>query len=684
MFRQGFRRCASVASAAAPFAVIRNRVAFSATQRTLLCASKPVSSFRSFTHASRNYSSEAPAYEAEVEDAEVEEESSELPPATPAEAVDFVDLAERGVHKNLLEAIINDMNYETMTPVQSKTINPALKGSDIVAQAKTGTGKTIAFLLPLLQRMITEDPDLASKKASRTARSDDVRGIVLSPTRELAEQIAEEARRLVKHTGLVVQSAVGGTQKSMMLRQTQRQGCHLLVATPGRLLDLLQDSRSGIEAPNLAALVLDEADRMLDVGFEKELDDIISVLPKASQKVRQTMLVSATIPKDVIKLARRMVRPDDFEFVQTISESDSLTHDRIPQHLVSLGSWNDVFPSMFELFDREIKLRNEDRSLPPFKAIVYFNTTALTELAGEMGYQRRKAEKMRIPSFSIQSQLSQMARTRAAERFRNTRSGVLFSSDVTARGMDFPNVTHVIQVDTPRDRESYIHRLGRTGRQNKEGEGWLFLPPSSMSSARRMLRGLPLKPNDTLQSAQAEAKAGELPPYHEEVFEHGQSMSSSKFGSAYTSIFGCGNADKDQLVNDLNTWATVGMGMAQPPPVSPSWARNMGMAHCNLNMQQPQRRGDGDYDRGRSDGGRGGNRFGGRRNSYRDQEDSSDPFSNIESKVRRDDFGGRGGGGRGRSFGGRGGGRFSGGRSRGSGSFRGGSRDEGSGDDASW
>ncbi|KAG6144176.1 hypothetical protein E4U12_007094 [Claviceps purpurea] len=691
MFRQGFRRCASVASAAAPFAVIRNRAAFAVTQRMLLSASKPVSSFRSFTHASRNYSSEASAHEAEVEDAKAEEEVSELPPATPAEAVEFVDLAERGVHKNLLEAIINDMNYTSMTPVQSKTINPALKGSDIVAQAKTGTGKTIAFLLPLLQRMITEDPDLASKKASRTARSDDVRGIVLSPTRELAEQIAEEARRLVRHTGLVVQSAVGGTQKSQMLRQTQRQGCHLLVATPGRLLDLLQDPRSGIEAPNLAALVLDEADRMLDVGFEKELDDIISVLPKPSQKVRQTMLVSATIPKDVIKLARRMVRPDDFEFVQTISESDSLTHDRIPQHLVSIGSWNNVFPSMFELFDREVKLRNEDRSMPPFKAIVYFNTTALTELAGEMGFQRRRLEKMKIPSFSIQSQLSQMARTKAAERFRNTKSGVLFSSDVTARGMDFPNVTHVIQVDTPRDRESYIHRLGRTGRQNKGGEGWLFLPPSSMSSARRMLRGLPLKPNDTLQSAQAEAKAGEMPPYHEEVLELGQFMHSSKFGSAYTSIFGCGNADKDQLVDDLNTWATVGMGMDQPPPVSPSWARNMGMAHCNLNMQQQQRRGDGDFDRGRGDGGRGGNRFGGRRNSYRDQEDSSssDPFSSIESKVRRDDFGGRGGGGRGRSFGGRGGGRgggrFSGGRGpRGGSSFRGSRDDGGSGDDSSW
>lgn len=505
-----------------------------------------------------------------------------------------------------------------------------------VAQAKTGTGKTIAFLLPLLQRMIAEDPTLATRRASRDARSDDIRGIVLSPTRELAEQIATEARRLTKYTGLVVQSAVGGTHKGSMLRQTQRQGCHLLVATPGRLNDLLQDPQSGIDAPNLAALVLDEADRMLDVGFEKELTDITRCLPSREEKVRQTMLVSATIPDDVIRLARTMVRADDFEFVQTISENESLTHDRVPQHIVPLSSWNNVFPSLFELIDRESAKAAEDRSLAPFKAIVYFNTTALVEMAGELGFHRRRDGLMKTPTFSIQSQLSQNQRTKAADMFRNARSGVLFSSDVTARGMDFPNVTHVIQVDIPRDRESYIHRLGRTARQNKGGEGWLLLPPTSMGSARKLLHGLPLQPNKELESfnVDAEADAESLPKYHQESKDLAQALPRKMLGSAYTSIFGGSMQQREQLVDDLNVWATAGWGWSEPPPVSSSWARNQGLLRSGLNVQDKAARRDDGFDRS--------DRFGrdDRRGSYRsdrsDDRQSSDPFTDMGRRVRRD------------------------------------------------
>jgi ATP-dependent RNA helicase MSS116 len=161
-----------------------------------------------------------------------------------------------------------------------------------------------------------------------------------------------------------------------MLNQTRRQGCHLLVATPGRLNDLLQDSGSGIDAPNLAAMVLDEADRMLDVGFERELNEITSCLPRPEEKIRQTMLVSATIPDSVIRLARTMVRANDFEFVQTIPENESLTHDKVPQHIVPVSNWTNVFPTLFELMDREANKAREDPSALPFKAIVYLNTTA--------------------------------------------------------------------------------------------------------------------------------------------------------------------------------------------------------------------------------------------------------------------------------------------------------------------
>ena len=508
-----------------------------------------------------------------------------------------------------------------------------------VAQAKTGTGKTIAFLLPLLQRMITDDPSLAARSASRRARSDDIRGIILSPTRELAEQIAKEAKDLVRHTGLVVQSAVGGTQKSAMLRATQRQGCHLLVATPGRLLDLLQDDRSGIDAPNLSALVLDEADRMLDVGFERELQDILKYLPSRAERTRQTLLVSATIPDNVIRLARSMVRADDFEFVQTIAENEALTHEKIPQHVVPLTSWANVYPSLFELIDKEVAQRTEDPNAMPFKAIVYLNTTALTQLSGELGFLRRSDGLLKIPTFAIQSQLTQMQRTKASERFRNARTGILFSSDVTARGMDFPNVTHVIQIDAPRDRESYIHRLGRTGRQNKDGEGWLFLPPQSVGTARRMLKGLPLQLNETLESFNAKKNDFEESKYHTSLSDAHAGVPNDLLSTMYKSIVGSfvGNK-KNELVDDLNDWATLGWRWDQPPQVSRMWAQKMGMGRANLNFGD--RRGDqSSSSRFDDDDGKDFDRPSSRNSSG----SSGDPFKDMSRFVRRDDrqYGGR-------------------------------------------
>lgn len=491
--------------------------------------------------------------------------------------------------------------------------------------------------------MIAEDPTLGDRRSSRNARADDIRGIVLSPTRELAEQIAEEARRLVKHTGLVVQSAVGGTRKSEMLRQTRHQGCHLLVATPGRLNDILQDEHSGIAAPNLAAMVLDEADRMLDVGFEKELHEIIRCLPKPEEKVRQTMLVSATIPDDVIRLARSMVRPQDFKFVQTIAENDSLTHEKVPQHVVGLKGWSNVFPSLFELFDREHTARQTQGEYP-FKAIVYFNTTAMVQLAGELGYVRRTNQLTEIRSYSIHSQLSQQQRTKAAEMFRNSRSGVLFSSDVTARGMDFPNVTHVIQVDLAQDRESYIHRLGRTGRQDKAGEGWLFLPEASTRNARRMLNGLPLKKNDSLTSAQAsmeDAQDSDFTPHQRQVKEMAPSLPAKMVRMAYMSVFGK-SADKNSLAEDLRVMMINGFGMAEVPTVSRSWADRMAISPRVVNIGNTA---DLDDDsRGGSMGYR--SRFGGSDGPRRfdSSSRSSDPFSSMARDARRDDHRGSSGG----------------------------------------
>src|SRR4051794_12544851 len=200
-----------------------------------------------------------------------------------------------------------------------------------IGQAKTGTGKTIAFLLPMIERMIQDDRAILNPQ--NRARSDDIRGIVISPTRELAEQIAEEAKRMVAGTGIKVQLAVGGTQKNAFLRQVLYQGCHLMVATPGRLFDLLSDPTSGVAAPKLSAFVLDEADRLLGIGFGPQIEEIKRALPDPSEKPRQNMMFSATISQEVVDLVRYTLK-SGFEFVQCVDPHANPTHDKVKQHLV--------------------------------------------------------------------------------------------------------------------------------------------------------------------------------------------------------------------------------------------------------------------------------------------------------------------------------------------------------------
>lgn len=489
--------------------------------------------------------------------------------------------------------------------------------------------------------MIQEDPSLATRRAAYSASASDIRGIVLSPTRELAEQIAAEARRLTKNTGVVVQVAVGGTSKMAMLRQTQREGCHLLIGTPGRLNDLLQDSASGIDAPNLAAFVLDEADRMLDVGFEKELNEIVDMLPRPQEKQRQTMLVSATIPDNVIRLARAMVRADDFQFVQTIAENESLTHDKVPQNVVQISSWTNVLPTLFELMDRESEKAFSDPKARPFKAIVYFNTTAMVEMAGEIAFARKRENSTHVAAYTISSRLSQAQRTRAADMFRRVKTGVLFSSDVTARGMDFPDVTHVIQVDTPRSREDYIHRLGRTGRQGKEGEGYLLLPPGAVQQSRRMLAGLPIRPDKTLTSAEPHVTTEELPQLHAQLKDLINTIPRPMMAAAYTSLFGV-SPDKNSLAEDLHHWSTVGWGWEAPPPVSARWASQMAVSprHLNINESRNYRAPGSRWEDGDQRGFRRGGDLG---SGNRRRAPSSDPFDRMSQGARRDNNDRRGG-----------------------------------------
>ncbi|KAI1083518.1 ATP-dependent RNA helicase mss116 [Whalleya microplaca] len=586
----------------------------------------------------------------------------------------FSELTKAGVDPVLVQAITQGMGYDNMTSVQSLTINPAVKGVDLVAQAKTGTGKTLAFLVPVFQRLLNVDPNLANRNHRRTAASDDIRALILSPTRELAEQIGVEARKLARNTGIVVQTAVGGTRKREALFQMKREGCHVLVATPGRLVDILSDPSAGVAAPNLKALVLDEADRMLDVGFTDAIRDILDLLPPINKVDRQTLLFSATIPTDVVHLAKSMVKRDNFEFVQTISPNDTPTHEKVPQHLAAVESYENWFPTIIELADRAIQNSRNDPSALPFKAIVFFSNTATVQLAHRvfMGTWLASRDKG-VPVYDIHSRLTQAQRTRNADAFRRAQTGVLFSSDVTARGMDFPNVSHVIQVGLPPDRDQYIHRVGRTGRAGNSGEGWILLANEEIREARYRLGGLPIKKNDSLEAPKHRvgepASSETVEAYFAEIKKGYKRAPRDLFRATYNSLLGQKfgrNLAAEDVVQLLNNWSSRGLEWDNPPAIAPRAAQNRGLSRIpgiNVGYDKDDDVSglgtafDSSFDRGFGDRGFGGGRSGGGGGGFGS---GSRGFGGGRSGG--GSFGGRSGG---NSFGGRSGGDSFGGRSGG-------------------
>ncbi|KAL1594549.1 hypothetical protein SLS60_010309 [Paraconiothyrium brasiliense] len=578
-----------------------------------------------------------------------EEQSTQNEPVTR-----FADLATRGlVHPNIVNTLTRQMKLDTMTDVQTRTINEALSGVDVIAQAKTGTGKTLGFLIPIVQRILQNDPTLAERaRGYKRASPSDIRAIIISPTRELAEQIAVEAKKLVAGTGLIVQTAVGGTQKKAMLMKTQREGCHIMVGTPGRLNDILSDPYSRIRAPQLNALVMDEADRLLDQGFTAEIDEIKTHLPDPEEVERQNLMFSATLSREVVDLVRSTMRPG-FHFAKCVDENEAPTHERVPQKLVGLQGFENMTPALYELVLREHQ-KGQSPDGRPFKAIVYFNSTAEVTLAASVFYKLAGGFKRDKPlhgmrSFEIHSKLSQAARTRAADEFRFCKSGVLLSSDVTARGMDFPNVTHVIQVGLPRDRESYIHRIGRTARAGKEGEGWLFLAPFEQGEYRKRLRGLNLQPDNSLETAQVDMTAqSEIPGnvadlIQQTVEAHGK-VYPDQLADAFRGLFGSYQwySDKQGLLEGANRLAEFGWGMEQPPPPPSSLFMGGGRRQGGGGGRPRGGGGFGGRSGGRDGGfgGRNGGRDGGRDGGFGGRPDRREGGGFGDRRGGRDSFGG--------------------------------------------
>ena len=351
--------------------------------------------------------------------------------------------------------VINEVGYETPSPIQAQSIPPLLAGRDLLGQAQTGTGKTAAFSLPLLSRL---DPKLKAPQI-----------LVLTPTRELALQVAEAMKTYARHLqGFQVLPVYGGQNYTQQLRQLQR-GVQAIVGTPGRIQDHL--NRGTLKLDKLTCVVIDEADEMLKMGFVDDVEQILEFAPKD----RQTALFSATMPQGVLKIARKHLRDP----IEIRIKSKTSTVESISQHF-----WQVKGLHKLDALTRILEAEEIDGM------IIFVRTKVATvELA-------EKLEARGFSSSALNGDMTQMLREKTVERLKDGSLDIVVATDVAARGLDVKRISHVVNYDIPNDIEAYIHRIGRTGRAGREGKAILFVAPRE----KRMLAAIerttrqPIKP----------------------------------------------------------------------------------------------------------------------------------------------------------------------------------------------
>ncbi len=343
----------------------------------------------------------------------------------------FQDL---GLSNTLLEAV-NQMGFEETTPIQAGTIPIALEGKDVIGQAQTGTGKTAAFGIPMIEKI---DTSLSH-----------VQGIILAPTRELAVQVAEELNRIGQAKGVRALPIYGGQSIVHQIKALKKRP-QLVVATPGRLIDHME--RKTIRLSEVSFVVLDEADEMLNMGFIEDIEKILKGVPNE----RQTLLFSATMPKRIALLAEKfMSKP---ETVRT--KSKEMTVPSIEQHYYEVRD-SKKFDILCRLLDTQ----------SPELAIVFARTKKRVDEVSE-GLKKRG-----YMAEGIHGDLPQGKRDQVIKQFKDSTIDIMVATDVAARGLDISGVTHVYNFDIPQDPESYVHRIGRTGRAGKSGLASTFITP---------------------------------------------------------------------------------------------------------------------------------------------------------------------------------------------------------------
>ena len=371
----------------------------------------------------------------------------------------MTEFSQLGLSPTTLQAVA-DTGYTTATPIQEQAIPVALAGRDVLGIAQTGTGKTAAFTLPLVERL-----------ASGRARARMPRAIVLAPTRELADQVAESFAKYAKGTKLTWVLLIGGVSMGDQVAALNK-GVDVLIATPGRLLDLFE--RGKMLLTGVEIMVVDEADRMLDMGFIPDIERIFKLTPPR----RQTLFFSATMPPEITRLTAAFLKdPTRIE-----ASRPAMTADTITQYIVRIPTSD---PKAKRAALRALMSRTDVRN-----GIVFCNRKSEVDIV---------AKSLKTPGFdaaAIHGDLDQSHRTKTLADFRSGALKILVASDVAARGLDIPDVSHVFNYDVSHHADDYVHRIGRTGRAGKLGQAFMIVTPADDKSLDKVLKLIKMDPQE--------------------------------------------------------------------------------------------------------------------------------------------------------------------------------------------
>jgi len=383
----------------------------------------------------------------------------------------MTEFSQLGLSPTTLQAVA-DTGYTTATPIQASAIPIALAGRDVLGIAQTGTGKTAAFTLPLIERL------QSGRSKSRMPRA-----LVIAPTRELADQVAMSFEKYAKGTKLTWALLIGGVSFEDQVRKLDR-GVDVLIATPGRLLDHFE--RGKLLLTGVQMMVVDEADRMLDMGFIPDIERIFKMTPPK----KQTLFFSATMPPEITRLTKQFLNdPERIEASRPATTATTITQHIVPIPIIDHKAKRMALRALIE--------RSEVKN-----GIVFCNRKSEVDIV---------AKSLKVHGFDaapIHGDLDQSMRTKTLESFRKGDLKLLVASDVAARGLDIPDVSHVFNYDVPHHADDYVHRIGRTGRAGRLGETYMLVTPADSRNLDKVLKLIGQKPDETILDLDWASAAG--------------------------------------------------------------------------------------------------------------------------------------------------------------------------------